>query len=256
MSVSSLTYDDPDKSWSNLYVNSIKVYNDFTVCGEFIAEAGINVNQLQPGANSTFLHTDENGNVVWEPVESGIGEQGPPGPPGPQGVQGIQGEPGPQGIQGIQGVQGPPGSNAPDQGFSLNMPSLVYGATNAPNTRQMIFSASGAGSYNSGMYNTTNGVATIPSTGKWIMCLTIEISNPFQPEDSIRVYSASIKRNGTKIHSIDDDSYDAGRDSNISTTHIAQLSGGDLITTDFLLNNDIDAGTSSVLASFCMQRLA
>ena len=33
MSVSSLTYDDPDKSWSNLYVNSVTVYNDLDVRG-------------------------------------------------------------------------------------------------------------------------------------------------------------------------------------------------------------------------------
>lgn len=67
MSVSSLLADNSDKSWSNLFINSLTIYNDLTVngntnhAGNLVIAGNLDVTQdveifggLTTGANSTF----------------------------------------------------------------------------------------------------------------------------------------------------------------------------------------------------------
>ena len=128
MSINTLLVDNADKSWSNLYVNSIKVYKKLTVCGELEMNDGAQVllQHIEAGANDTRLVT-RSGRVLWEPIPLNVigptgpsGEQGAVGPTGSSGNDGLDGATGPtgpigaqgiQGIQGIQGVTGPTGAN-------------------------------------------------------------------------------------------------------------------------------------------------
>ena len=119
LSVSSLTYDDPDKSWSNLYVNSVTVYNDLEVRGNFKPD-NIKIEHLEEGPPNTFLHTNNLNEVVWQPItEATKGQKGDPGSDGTsiKGDVGPKGEPG-SSIKGDKGDTGQKGDTGSD-GISI-----------------------------------------------------------------------------------------------------------------------------------------
>ena len=72
MSINTLLVDNADKSWSNLYINSLKIYKKLTVCGELEMGDGAQVllEHIQEGPPNTFLHTNLLNEVVWEPIDS------------------------------------------------------------------------------------------------------------------------------------------------------------------------------------------
>lgn len=81
MSVSSLLADNSDKSWSNLFINSLKVYNDLTVCGNILVEGdaefvgnvqfdSFDIDNINAGPPDTFLSTNGASQVVWEPISA------------------------------------------------------------------------------------------------------------------------------------------------------------------------------------------
>jgi hypothetical protein len=139
-------------------------------------------NRIIPGGPGTFLHTNEYGQVVWEFVPPGAtgatGTRGPTGPAGgATGPTGTNGATGPIGPTGATGATGP---SPADIGFSLRADSQQI----EDELTQILFNNSNnATSYNvGGMYNTVNGVFTIPQTGKYL----ITVSTSFTDNSLIR----------------------------------------------------------------------
>ena len=97
--MNNLLVDNPNKTWATLYANSLKLYNNLTVCGdsEFVGNVtfdNLNIDNLNPGPPNTFLHTNPAAQVVWEPIDTVAGVTGPTGP---SGLNGMTGPTGPSG---------------------------------------------------------------------------------------------------------------------------------------------------------------
>ena len=74
MSVNSLL-TQTNKGWSNLHINSLKIYDNLTVCGDSEFQGNVtfdnlNIDNLNPGPPNTFLHTNPAAEVVWEPIDT------------------------------------------------------------------------------------------------------------------------------------------------------------------------------------------
>lgn len=130
------------------------------------------------------------------------GLQGPTGVTGPTGLRGLQGitgptgptgRTGPTGTQGDTGTTGPTGPSFTAQGFSVALTADQDILTG--NTQILYdFTSSSYGLYNSGMYDTSTGIASITQTGIYAISASATYNHDFNITNETLVLT--VFRNG------------------------------------------------------------
>ena len=163
---------------------------------------------------------------------------------GDTGATGSTGAVGPTGPDG--GPTGPTGpASSLTDGFFL---TIASDACPPGGNGTLIFDTTSTGGYNSGMYNTVNGVATIPATGRY----TLDAHALFSGSTGAKTFQIHV--NGSAVLESNLPANENTWSREISTT--MNLTSGDTVTVDVVIDSgDCAVGSTPAVSWFSMQRV-